>query len=215
MLPVEVYKEDGWVVREIGEPIVYKGVEAIWNYAEFNYDGGAKLLKGQGETGSIEVIINNFYEVDNTNQNSYTIGYMYESFSPDINVDAEFYNAYNSIRIKYDSNTKPRVDGPKNIVKMFYHELESVDSEYEFPKSVKEYTDPDGYYYTMSGSESGYGYQQIVIDKTWDGILTAGDGYGISGDEVLDIANAPSVYVCRILWDGKEMEDIIATEVQP
>lgn len=215
LLPVEVYKENGWVVREIGEPIVYKGVDAIWNYAEFNYDGGAKVLKGQGETGSIEVVINNFYEVDNTKQNSYTIGYMYESFSPDINVDAEFYNAYNSIRIKYNSNTKTIEDSPKNVVKMFHQELTSVNNEYEFPNSVKEYNDTDGYYYTMSGSESGSYYMQIVIDEAWDGILTAGDGYGISGDEVLDIADAPSVYVCRILWDGKEMEDIIATEVQP
>ncbi|MBR6528799.1 MAG: hypothetical protein IKT62_02050, partial [Firmicutes bacterium] len=77
LLPVEVYKEDGWVVREIGEPIVYKGVDAIWNYAEFNYDGGAKVLRGQGETGSVEVVINNFFEIDNTEQNGYTMGYMY------------------------------------------------------------------------------------------------------------------------------------------
>ncbi len=210
LLPVEVYEENGyWVVREIAEPILYKGIDAIWNYAEFNYDGGARVLRGQGETGSIEVVINNFYEIDNTE--NYVMGYMYESFSPDINVDAEFYHAYNSVRITYDSNTKTREDGPKNVVKLFYQPLETEDQEYEFPVSVKEYDEPSEYYY----SQQGPGYIQTVIDDSWDGKLVTGDGNGISGNVTIELADVTEYYVCRVLWDGKEMEDILVKEVKP
>ena len=211
LLPVEVYKEDGWVVREIGEPIVYKGVDAIWNYAEFNYDGGAKVLRGQGETGSVEVVINNFFEIDNTEQNGYTMGYMYESFSPDINVEAKFYHAYNSIRITYDSNTKTLKESPKNVVKIFYQSLDSANDEYKFPVSVKTYHEPSEYYQ----SQQGPGYSTLVIDETWDGKIVAGDGYGISGYPEFEISDLPNAYAVRVLWDGEEMEDIIATEVKP
>lgn len=212
LLPVEITLEDGWVVRETDEPIVYKGVDNLWDFAEYNYSGGSKVLRGSGETGNIEVVINNFCEIDNSTQNDFVFFGNYNSFNTDINVDAEFYHEYNSVRITYDSNNKTRLDRPKNVVKLFYKALETEDEEYEFPVSVKDYSEGESWNFY---SQSAPGYTQIVINEDWDGILKAGDGSGMSGDIELTYDETPSVYVCRVLWDGKEMEDIIAKEVKP
>ena len=213
LLPVEVTKEDSWVVRETGEPIVLKGVDAIWNYAEFNHEGGAKLYRGKGKTGTVEVVINTFYDVNNTLENGQIWYGMYQPFDNSIKVDAEMWSQYDSVRLTYNTNNKTISNSPANMVKIFYKALESADEEYEFPDSNKNYenaTVSDGFY-----SQSGPGWTYQTINDDWDGKVIAGDGGGISGNTEIDIIDVPEAYVVRVLWDGKVMEDILVQEVQP
>lgn len=213
LLPVEVSKEESWVVREIGDPIVLKGVDAMWNYAEFNYEGGAKVYRGEGKTGSVEVVINTFYDVNN-NYDSGAIWYgMYQMFDRNIKVDAEIWSQYDSVRITYDSNNKTIKESPTNRVKIFYKALDSIEEKYEFPDSNKNYENvsgSDGFY-----SQTGPGWTYQTINDSWDGKVIAGDGGGISGNTDIDVIDVPKAYVIRVLWDGNVMEDILVKEVQP
>ena len=210
LLPVEVKKEDAWVVREIGKPIYLEGVDAIWNYAEFNYEGGATILRGQGKTGSVEVAINNVYEIDNSVNNGYISYGAYEPFDNSIKVDKEFRYAYNSIRVTYDSNNKTLEQMPENTVKICYMDLNDPSQEYQFPKTDIDY---DEYYDT----ENVYGpcYTYSEIDDDWDGKVIGGDGQGVSNNMHFELSETPKAYVVRVYWDAQQMEDIIATEVQP
>lgn len=210
LLPVEVKKEDAWVVREIGKPIYLEGVDAIWNYAEFNYEGGATILRGQGKTGSVEVAINNVYEIDNSIGNNYISYGAYEPFDRSLKTDAEFKYAYNSIRVTYDSNNKTLEQRPENTVKICYMDLNDPSQEYQFPKTDIDY---DEYYDT----ENVYGpcYTYSEIDDDWDGKVIGGDGQGVSNNMHFELSETPKAYVVRVYWDAQQMEDIIATEVQP
>ena len=209
LLPVEVKKEDAWVVREIGKPIYLEGVDAIWNYAEFNYEGGATILRGQGKTGSVEVAINNVYEIDNSIGNNYISYGAYEPFDRSLKTDAEFKYAYNSIRVTYDSNNKTLEQRPENTVKICYIDLNDPSQEYQFPKTDIDY---DEYYDT----ENVYGpcYTYSEIDDDWDGKVIGGDGQGVSNNMHFELSETPKAYVVRVYWDAQQMEDIIATEVQ-
>lgn len=201
-IPIEIHKENGWVVDETGAR------ENVFEDSMFALDEvpALKKLIAVGKTGNVTVEMSTRHHVDDQteNQSSFFAG---NTISETPLLDAEFDSGFMRYETKYSIGGKTLSSEPENYVGAMFKCLDSLEEETEFPD--------ERMWGDMSGSSSaGYEWSSQSVTEDWDGILKSGGGGSCEVEKDGSI-RLPDFCKVQIYWDGDLMEELIAREVAP
>ena len=205
LVPVTVYYENGWVVKESGQPYCFP--ESLSQFPllfDENKTLNIKEYSAASETGTVTIYKNISCKVTNKfldgNQDLLNM----TSFSEIIpNAEFDSYMEFTFVEYIFGGGEQERAalsDVAMNIIP-----LDSPEQESEFPG--KEVLGDSSW----SSSTGEAGVSKSITPK-WDGKLTTGSGSGAS--TVKDgVVVLPSAYTVHIYWNGELVEDFLVREV--
>lgn len=204
-VPVTVWQEDGWVVRESGKPLQFLGLSL---YQILTPDAGLPWLKydeGTGKSGTVTVGVQTQYTVSNSVQSSGFNPFGWTTFNETIKPDAKFESCNESTYVEYHFEGEAEQRNDLSYVAMEIAPLDAPGAEPIFSGRID--SGDSGW----SSSDGTAGCSRPVTSE-WDGTLTSGSGSG--ADVTKDgLAQLPAGYAVRIYWNGEAVEDFIFGEV--
>lgn len=197
LIPIKIWKTDGWVVEENGERqiIAQAGylpytIEPLWS------------ISAQGETGTMTIRTVTRYETVSNSGNS--LGSSNRRILDEEPVTDAGFSGQDWQEITYDISGKTRQNMPAEQVGMKVASLESADTEIRFSESW------EGKVTDGSGKSIKVDYARKQVDEDWDGTLDIGGG-GTRSLEELTI-KMDEIYRAAVFWDG-ELAEIFELEV--
>lgn len=204
-IPVTVWQEDGWVVRESGKPLQFLGLSL---YQILTPDAGLPWLKYDEETGksgTVTVGVQTQYTVSNSVQSSGFNPFDWTTFDETIKPDAKFESCNESTYVEYHFEGDAEQRNDLSYAAMEIAPLDAPGAEPIFSGRID--SGDSGW----SSSDGTAGCSRPVTSE-WDGTLTSGSGSG--ADVTKDgLAQLPDGYAVRIYWNGEAVEDFIFGEV--
>lgn len=203
-IPVTVWQEDGWVVRESGKPLQFFGLSL---YQILTPDAGLPWLKYYEETdksGTVTIGVQTQYTVSNSVQSSGFNPFGWTTFDETIKPDAEFESCNESTYVEYHFEGDAKQRNDLSYAAMEITPLDAPGAEPIFSGRID--SGDSGW----SSSDGTAGCSRPVTSE-WDGTLTSGSG----GTAMMEdgLAQLPAGYAVRIYWNGEAVEDFILGEV--
>ncbi len=231
LVPVCVYKADGWLVKEVAPRIIMPEPFDGYMTLDLENEPALRTYTVRGETGEVRLKIVAEYVVDNERVQSNGV-FRDTTFDFSMKPHAQFDYLRDMYHLRYDSNKRLTEAAPKTYVgyrmKVQWDENNDLQMEQEQPKREShsnasvgdgegfEVERSDWYSVTMPPeipNEVSYGssstdYSSMGIREVWhqewDGILQGGSGSGVYEPDTA--FRLPYQYHVGIYWDGKLVE---------
>ncbi len=202
IVPVEVWYEDGWVVKECGERILSEDSAFSIMYGGLE---GMELATYEaiGETGAVTIRLNNYYEFERVaGSTMWVSSYLDGSIKP----NAKFASGTVFDNARYVYTEDANENNPEHSIGIKYMPVDSLDEDVEFPDDIV----LGG---TGGGSDSnGVGWASQTVDESGSNILRTGGGRGQEPDAYEN--SLPEGFRVEIYWDNELVETLHAVRVE-
>lgn len=193
-VPVRVYKENGWVVEEIGERIVFEDNFYSYNIRFPSFYNGS--YEAQSGTLTFKVFIQSLIE-----SNFPSFANIIENKHPD--TDAQFTTnwIHNEGKFAFDEDV---MEG-KKWIGFVATALNDVNEDAEFPSNFDIFPESDDYSSKSGGANDGTFWELRRLSSGFEGNLVFGSGTAYSDEYGNKIV--PKAYKYWIVADGEIIEE--------
>lgn len=204
LIPVEITKEDAWVVRENGVRTLY---ETYLDMAIYESDFPAqKHYYGYSEkAGEITGILRTVATVNNTISTNNIFG-TNTDFDETPKTDAEFAKIEANTKMEYTVHSRVQ-NQPKQCITVITYPLKSEDDTPVFPETV-----PYGIN-SVGSSTDGYEWESKGISENYNGIVHLYTNAIYDSLEEMDDMKQPYAHAVQIYWDFAFVDELIIREV--
>lgn len=220
-IPIEITKEDGWIVEETGKREFVPGY-SMW---EMNGVEPLRVLRATGDYGTFEARIRTIHYVEEKDKQNTMTFWKGSTISETPLLNAEFKDAYLDSCTEYSLEGKTVAEAPKTYVGTMRKYMDSADEVVEFPDEKvagdMSGSNSDGYEWSSKylggesgGNSDGYEWSTSYLNGGWDGVQkdSGGDTRKLEADWTVKL---PKYCKVQIYWEGNLVDEMLAEEVAP